>query len=54
VAVGAHRLDVHVLTQEVLGAKRLLPIGDAEITNTITELFLRGVAPDGSPGGASA
>lgn len=40
------------LTQEVLGAKRFLPIGEHEITTTIAELFLRGVAPEGSSGGA--
>jgi AcrR family transcriptional regulator len=34
------------VTQEVLGAGRLLPVPEAEITNTIAELFLRGVAPD--------
>jgi AcrR family transcriptional regulator len=34
------------LTQEVLGAGRLLPVSEAEITRTIAELFLRGVAPE--------
>jgi AcrR family transcriptional regulator len=34
------------LTQEVLGAGRLLPVTEEEITRTIAELFLRGVAPD--------
>jgi AcrR family transcriptional regulator len=34
------------LTQEVLGAGRLLPVPEAEITRTIAELFLRGVAPE--------
>ena len=37
------------LTQEVLGAGRLLPVPEAEITKTIAELFLRGVAPDEVP-----
>jgi AcrR family transcriptional regulator len=34
------------LTQEVLGAGRFLPVPEEEITRTIAELFLRGVAPD--------
>jgi AcrR family transcriptional regulator len=34
------------LTQEVLGAGRLLPVPEAEITRTIAELFLRGFAPE--------
>src|SRR5262245_51867881 len=34
------------LTQEVLGAGRLLPVPEAEITRTLAELFLRGVAPE--------
>jgi len=33
------------LTQEVLGAGRFLPVSEEEITRTIAELFLRGVAP---------
>ncbi len=39
------------LTQEVLGAGRFLPVSEEEITRTIAELFLHGVAPEG---GASA
>lgn len=38
------------LTQEVLGAGRLLPVSEREITTTIAELFLRGVAPAASHG----
>jgi AcrR family transcriptional regulator len=39
------------LTQEILGAGRLLPVPEEEITKTIAELFLRGVAPgEVSPG----
>lgn len=39
------------LTQEILGAGRLLPVREEEITATIAELFLRGVAPgEVSPG----
>lgn len=34
------------LTQDVLGAGRFLPVPEDEITKTIAELFLRGVAPD--------
>jgi AcrR family transcriptional regulator len=34
------------LTQEVLGAGRLLPVPEDQITATIAELFLRGVAPE--------
>lgn len=34
------------LTQEILGAGRLLPVREEEITATIAELFLRGVAPE--------
>jgi AcrR family transcriptional regulator len=37
------------LTQEVLGAGRLLPVPEEEITKTIAELFLHGVAPDEGP-----
>lgn len=37
------------LTQEVLGAGRLLPVPEEEITRTIAEIFLRGVAPEGEP-----
>lgn len=33
------------LTQEVLGVGRFLPASEAEITRTIAELFLHGVAP---------
>ena len=33
------------LTQEILEAGRLLPVSEDEITKTIAELFLRGVAP---------
>jgi AcrR family transcriptional regulator len=33
------------LTQEILGAGRLLPVPEEQITTTIAELFLRGVAP---------
>jgi AcrR family transcriptional regulator len=33
------------LSQEVLGAGRFLPVPEDEITRTIAELFLRGVAP---------
>jgi AcrR family transcriptional regulator len=36
---------VTFLTQEILGAGRHLPVPEAEITRTIAELFLRGVAP---------
>ena len=32
------------LTQELLGAKRAFPIPEEEVTSTIAELFLRGVA----------
>ena len=34
------------LTQEVLGAGRFLPVSEADITHTIAEIFLRGVAPE--------
>lgn len=34
------------LTQEILGAGRLLPVPEEAITRTIAELFLRGVAPE--------
>jgi len=37
------------LTQEVLGAGRLLPVPEDRITTTIAELFLRGVAPAPEP-----
>lgn len=37
---------VTFVTQEILGAGRLLPVPEAEITRTIAELFLRGVAPE--------
>jgi AcrR family transcriptional regulator len=36
---------VTFLTQEILGAGRLLPVPESEITRTLAELFLRGVAP---------
>jgi AcrR family transcriptional regulator len=38
------------LSQEVLGAGRFLPVPEDEITRTIAELFLRGVAPVERPG----
>ena len=34
------------LTQEVLGAARVLPLSEEEICDTLTELFLRGIHPD--------
>jgi AcrR family transcriptional regulator len=37
------------LTQEVLGAGRFLPVPEEEITRTIAEIFLRGVAPEEEP-----
>jgi AcrR family transcriptional regulator len=37
---------VTFVTQEILGAGRLLPVPEEEITRTIAELFLRGVAPE--------
>lgn len=36
---------VTFMTQEILGAGQLLPVPENEITKTIAELFLRGVAP---------
>jgi len=36
---------VTFLTQEILGAGQLLPVPETEITKTIAELFLHGVAP---------
>ncbi len=36
---------VTFISQEILGAGRLLPVPEAEITKTIAELFLRGVVP---------
>ena len=33
------------ITQEIMGAGRFLPVAEEQITNTIAELFLRGVAP---------
>jgi AcrR family transcriptional regulator len=33
------------LTQELLGGGRLLPVPEADIANTIAEIFLHGVAP---------
>lgn len=33
------------VTQEILGAGELLPVPETEITKTIAEVFLRGVAP---------
>jgi len=41
------------LTQEVLGAGELVPVPEEEITSTIAELFLRGVAGS-APGGPSS
>ena len=35
------------VTQELLGAKRFVPLSDAEVVETVSELFLRGVAPAG-------
>lgn len=37
------------LTQELLGAGRVLPVPEEAITRTIAELFLRGVAPAEDP-----
>jgi AcrR family transcriptional regulator len=37
------------VTQEILGAGRLLPVPEDQITRTIAELFLRGVAPSEDP-----
>jgi AcrR family transcriptional regulator len=34
------------ISQELLGAGRLMPIAEDDITHTIAELFLRGVAPE--------
>ncbi len=34
------------ISQELLGAGRHLPVSEDDITKTLTELFLRGVAPD--------
>jgi AcrR family transcriptional regulator len=34
------------VTQEILGAGRLLPVPEEQITRTIAEVFLRGVAPE--------
>jgi AcrR family transcriptional regulator len=39
------------LTQEVLGAGRFLPVPEEEITTTIAELFLHGLAPQEVPSG---
>ncbi len=36
---------VTFLTQEILGGGRVVPVPEAEITKTLAELFLRGVAP---------
>lgn len=33
------------LSQEILGAGRFLPVAEEQITRTVAELFLRGVAP---------
>jgi len=41
------------LTQEVLGAGRLLPIAEGEITRTICDLFLHGVTGGAASGGAT-
>ena len=38
------------VTQEVLGAGRIAPVPEEEITKPIAELFLRGVAPPASKG----
>ncbi len=38
------------VTQEVLGAGRVAPVPEDQITNTIAELFLRGVAPPAREG----
>ena len=38
------------VTQEILGAGRIAPVPEEEITKTIAELFLRGVAPPASKG----
>lgn len=37
------------VTQEILGAGRLLPVPEERITETIADLFLHGVAPDRKP-----
>lgn len=37
------------LTHEILGAGRFLPASEEEITTTLAELFLRGVAPGAPP-----
>ncbi len=34
------------ISQELLGARRLLPFDDEQVTNTVAELFLRGVTFD--------
>lgn len=36
------------VTQEILGAGRFLPVPEEELTHTLAELFLRGVAPAGA------
>ena len=33
------------VTQEILGAGRLMPVSEEEITGTLAELFLHGVVP---------
>lgn len=38
------------VTQEVLAAGRLLPTSEDEVTHTIAEVFLRGVASESKPG----
>jgi len=38
------------ISQELLGAGRFLPVAEEEITRTLAELFLRGVAPVERPG----
>ena len=42
------------ISQDILGAGRLLPVPDDEITTTITEIFLRGVAPESDTAGGGA
>jgi len=39
-------LLVVFVSQELLGAGRLLPVSEDDVTKTITELFLRGVHPE--------
>lgn len=37
------------VTQEILGAGKVLPVSEDEITGTLAEIFLRGIAPPGTP-----